>query len=117
MDVTKPADVDAVVRRLVEDGVSLYAVINNAGVGRGGIVDWCPMEEYRRIMEVNFFSVVSVSKACLPLLKQSKGRIINISSVAGFAAVRLKIDRGCLRVSWDECQAAPMFTIETTNQP
>lgn len=61
----------------------LYAVVLNAGVGRGGVVDWMPLEEYRSIMEVNFFSVVAVVKACLPLLKQAKGRIVNVTSFAG----------------------------------
>lgn len=88
MDVTKQADVDRVVRRLVEDGVSLYALVNNAGVGRGVPFDWAPLDEYRAIMEVNCFAVINVTKACLPLLKQSKGRIVNVSSVAGLAAVR-----------------------------
>jgi retinol dehydrogenase 16 len=36
-------------------------------------------------MEVNFFGVVSVTKTFLPLLKRTKGRIINVSSVAGVA--------------------------------
>ena len=42
-----------------------------------------PIEEYRSIMEVNFFSMVMVVKACLPLLKESRGRIINVTSFAG----------------------------------
>ena len=34
-------------------------------------------------MEVNFFSVIAVVKPCLPLLKQAKGRIVNVTSFVG----------------------------------
>ncbi len=58
-------------------------------MGRGAPLDWSDVSEYRSIMEVNFFSVVQVTKACLPLLKQSQGRIIVLSSVAGLASAPL----------------------------
>ncbi len=38
------------------------------------------------VMEVNYFGVVTITQKFLPLIRQHKGRIINISSVAGFAA-------------------------------
>lgn len=85
MDVTKQVDIDRVVQHIEKENPQqgLYAVVLNAGVGRGGVVDWMPLEEYRSIMEVNFFSVVAVVKTCLPLLKQAKGRIVNVTSFAG----------------------------------
>jgi len=41
------------------------------------------MEVYRKLMEVNFFSVVAITQAALPMLKKSKGRIINVTSMSG----------------------------------
>jgi len=42
------------------------------------------VNEYRRIMEVNFFSVVALTKAALPLLKKTWGsRVVNVTSMAG----------------------------------
>ncbi|XP_055269033.1 17-beta-hydroxysteroid dehydrogenase type 2 [Moschus berezovskii] len=41
------------------------------------------MTEYKRCMAVNFFGAVEVTKAFLPLLRKSKGRLVNISSMAG----------------------------------
>ncbi|KAG8144139.1 hypothetical protein E2320_001251, partial [Naja naja] len=62
----------------------LWAVINNAGI-LGFIADGelLPMSSYKQCMDVNFFGPVEISKMFLPLLRQSKGRIINISSLAG----------------------------------
>ena len=84
MDVTKQADIDRVVKQIGDEcPQKLFALVNNAGVGRGGLVDWTEMDEYRTMMEVNFFSMATVCKAFLPLLKESTGRIVNITSLAG----------------------------------
>lgn len=66
----------------------LYAIINNAGVYDGTFVEATPIDVYSNVMDVNFFGVIRVTKALLPLLlhkeeKQNGGRIINISSLAG----------------------------------
>lgn len=54
-------------------------------IGNSGAVDWISMSTFRRVLEVNLLGVVSVTKAFLPLLKQTRGaRIVNLSSVAGF---------------------------------
>uniref|UniRef100_A0A8C5RWS5 Hydroxysteroid 17-beta dehydrogenase 2 n=1 Tax=Laticauda laticaudata TaxID=8630 RepID=A0A8C5RWS5_LATLA len=62
----------------------LWAVINNAGI-LGFIADGelLPMSSYKQCMDVNFFGPVEISKMFLPLLRKSKGRIINVSSMAG----------------------------------
>lgn len=84
MDVTKQADIDRVVAQIAKESPKqLFAVVCNAGVGRGGLVDWTPLATYRAIMEVNLFAMIATCKACLPLLKESKGRIVNVTSMAG----------------------------------
>lgn len=84
MDVTKQADIDRMVKKIKEEcPKKLFAVVNNAGVGQGGLVDWTPLESYRKTLEVNLFAMIAVCKACLPLLKESKGRIVNVTSIAG----------------------------------
>lgn len=42
-DVTKQEDIDAAVGRIKADGAHLYAVVNNAGIGRGSLIQWSPM--------------------------------------------------------------------------
>ncbi|TAN58159.1 SDR family oxidoreductase [Patescibacteria group bacterium] len=59
-------------------------VINNAGVGIGGPVEDTPIEEAKRIMDINFFGGVQLIQEILPIFrKQNYGLIINISSLAG----------------------------------
>ena len=57
LDICHPASVDAaatIVGAWLRGAPnrSLHALVNNAGVASGGQVDWCPMEEYRRTMDV-----------------------------------------------------------------
>ncbi|KAJ1624728.1 hypothetical protein T492DRAFT_598362 [Pavlovales sp. CCMP2436] len=81
-DVTQPRDVDACVALAASLGRGqLHALINNAGVNGGSFVEWTSLEEYRRVMEVNFFGAVAMTKATLPLLRAARGRLVNLSSV------------------------------------
>lgn len=67
------------------EGLTLWAVVNNTGVACLAALDWMSVESCRKIMEVNYFGPILVTKALLPLLKKSNNsRIINLSSVAGY---------------------------------
>lgn len=71
----------------------LHAVVNNAGIGTFGLADWLSLDDYRKVMEVNFFGFLRITKAFLPQLKQQAAsspsapplvpRIINVGSLAG----------------------------------
>ncbi|KAM9069176.1 17-beta-hydroxysteroid dehydrogenase type 2 isoform 1-T1 [Sarcophilus harrisii] len=86
MDITNPTQIKEVQARISEKvkHTGLWAVINNAGI-LGTLADGelLPMSIYRQCMDVNFFGAVEVTKAFLPLLRKSKGRFVNISSMAG----------------------------------
>lgn len=79
MDVTD----DASVRAGIEAAGPLDAVVNNAGVSVMGAVEAVPMEAWRRQFETNLFGVARVCQAALPTLRERRGRIVNIGSVAG----------------------------------
>lgn len=94
-DVTNPKHiakgVDAVTSFVGERG--LKGLFNNAGIGydpnsriEGNAVEHMKMDQYRRVFDVNFFGLVEVTKAFLPLLRRGEGRIVMTSSVAGFLA-------------------------------
>ena len=62
-------------------------VVNNAGYGIGGAIEELTDAEVRRSFEVNVFAVISVIRQALPYMREQRaGHIINISSIAGFAA-------------------------------
>lgn len=85
LDVRKDEDVEKA-RKLVEENIEkngLYAVVNNAGIGLFGLIEWNTMDQMQDVMNVNFLGMVRVTKAMLPMLKIGKGRIINISSMSG----------------------------------
>lgn len=46
-------------------------------------VEWCPLDVFQRMFEVNALGVVRVTKAFLPLLRESQGRVVVIASMAG----------------------------------
>jgi NAD(P)-dependent dehydrogenase (short-subunit alcohol dehydrogenase family) len=82
IDVTDPASVEnaAKVVREAVSGDGLQAVINNAGVIVQGPLELVPAEEMRRQFEVNTLGPAHVIQAFLPLLREGKGRIVNISA-------------------------------------
>ncbi|XP_054716124.1 17-beta-hydroxysteroid dehydrogenase type 6-like [Uloborus diversus] len=85
LDVTKDDSVNSAVESVKKHlGTSIFwALVNNAGVYKGFCLDMSTVEDVRANMEVNALGLVRVTKAFLPLLRQSKGRIVNVTSLGG----------------------------------
>jgi len=88
LDVLNPADYAAVAKLIEKDFGRLDILINNAGVNYeqlGANSTLITSEDtLRKTFETNFFSVVALTNALLPLLKKSDaGRIVNLSSILG----------------------------------
>ncbi len=84
-DVTKQADVDAMVKRTVEAYGKLDGAFNNAGIEGvlAPTVDY-PEDVFERVIQINLIGVWKCLRAEIPLmLKQGKGAIVNTASVAG----------------------------------
>jgi 3-dehydrosphinganine reductase len=62
-------------------------LINSAGILREGYFDQLSVEIFREVIETNYFGVLNTIKAALPFIIKSKGRIVNIASVAGLMGV------------------------------
>jgi NAD(P)-dependent dehydrogenase (short-subunit alcohol dehydrogenase family) len=87
LDVTDGDSIAAAVATIAAaapDG--LVGLVNNAGVGFGGPLEFVPLEQWRGQMEVNFIGQVAVTQATLPALRRAKGRIVNITSIGGRVA-------------------------------
>ena len=86
LDVTDPKSVRAAVSRIKKSSGMLNGLVNNAGIVVAGPIECLPIEEWRRQFEVNFFGLVDLTRECLPLLRESKGRVVNMSSISGRVA-------------------------------
>jgi NAD(P)-dependent dehydrogenase (short-subunit alcohol dehydrogenase family) len=87
LDITEPEHVAALAARVADDPRVLHALVNNAGIQVNGPVEALPMAQWRWVFEVNLFGHIAVTQALLPALLRSKGRVINISSIGGRAAM------------------------------
>ena len=89
LDITDEAQLAALVRRITEDRERrpLRGLVNNAGIGMNAPVEVLPLSEWRRLFDVNLFGHVAVTQALLPMLIESRGTVVNISSVGGKVAM------------------------------
>lgn len=65
----------------------LFAVVNNAGINHPGPIETLPIETIQQQFDVNVFGHLNVIQALLPLLRQTRGRIVNVSSIMGQVAM------------------------------
>lgn len=86
LDLTSSGDIESVVDKIEEMKCkkvfeSLIAVINNAGIMTYGEFDWLTWDQINTQIEVNFIGTIRLTRALVPYIIDSKGRIINVSSV------------------------------------
>nr|AAG44848.1 microsomal retinol dehydrogenase 2 [Branchiostoma floridae] len=78
--------------RVVKEAVGskgLWGLVNNAGIAgvAGGTMEWATKEDYQVVLNVNLLGMIDVTKTFLPLLKKSRGRVVNVASAVGRMAV------------------------------
>src|SRR5579862_7176235 len=84
LDVSDEAEARAAVAKAVDVFGRLDVLINNAGYGDTAPFEQVSSERFRALIETNFFGVVFMTRAVLPIMrKQKSGRILQISSVGG----------------------------------
>lgn len=88
LDVTDAASI-AAARAQVQDqiGPGLDGLVNVAGIGVTGPMEYASAEEMHRVFEINVFGQIAVIQAFLPMIREARGRIVNISSVGAHIAI------------------------------
>jgi NAD(P)-dependent dehydrogenase (short-subunit alcohol dehydrogenase family) len=85
IDVAKPESI-ASAKEQVEEAVGsdgLVGLVNNAGVGSGGPLEFIPIDDFREVLEVNVTGQLAVTQAFLPLIRKAKGTVVFIASIGG----------------------------------
>ena len=87
-DITVESTVQAAVKEIIDAEGRVDILVNCAGFGISGAVEFTTTEEAKKQFEVNFFGAVTVTRAFLPYMReQGSGRIVNVSSVAAVAHI------------------------------
>ena len=84
MDVTDDASVDRAIGIIHEEAGPVDILVNNAGIALAAVIEEITIEDFRKQFDTNFFGMVRVTQRVLPEMRaRRRGRIINMSSVAG----------------------------------
>jgi NAD(P)-dependent dehydrogenase (short-subunit alcohol dehydrogenase family) len=88
LDVARQDSVSGGIERLAsETGGELHGLVNNAGVYLPGPLELMSPAEIEQSIAVNLTGLLLVTRACMPLLRAARGRIVNISSISGLIAL------------------------------
>ncbi|MBN9155291.1 MAG: SDR family NAD(P)-dependent oxidoreductase [Microbacterium sp.] len=89
LDVTDDSHIAAVARRIADDpaGRPLRALVNNGGIAINAPIEVLTLDDWRRQFDVSVFGQIALTRALLPSLLASHGRIVNITSVGGRIAM------------------------------
>ncbi len=83
-DLSRPDEVEALCKYILERSQPVTALVNNAGYSIRGALENVPLHGIKRLFEVNLFSLIRITQACLAgMRKQRFGTIVNLSSIAG----------------------------------
>uniref|UniRef100_UPI000A3C2B09 SDR family NAD(P)-dependent oxidoreductase n=1 Tax=Streptomyces sp. NRRL B-24572 TaxID=1962156 RepID=UPI000A3C2B09 len=83
LDVVDPDSIATCLDEVIAEHGRLDALVNNAGAAQVGTIEQMSLDDVRAAMEVNFFGVVAATRAALPHLRASQGRVITVTSVGG----------------------------------
>jgi 3-dehydrosphinganine reductase len=85
VDVADEAKTASVMDSVAQSDGGVDVLVNSAGILREGYFEKTPMSTFREVMEINFFGLLNSTRAALPYLKASRGRLVNIASLGGLA--------------------------------
>jgi short-subunit dehydrogenase len=83
-DVSKKEDCDAFIQTAIQQLGGIDVLINNAGISMRALVSEVKVETLKQVMDINFWGTVYTTMAALPSIKERKGVVVGVSSIAGY---------------------------------
>ena len=88
LDIKNEGQWQELINIISERWSGLDALVNNAGVASGGTIDSLSLKDFQWTIDINLMGAVKGCYFCVPLLKESKGTLINVASMAGLVHMR-----------------------------
>ena len=83
-DVSKPNEVDQIIKQVLDKWGRIDILVNNAGITRDGLLMRMSDEDWQQVLDVNLSGAFYLCRSAIrPMMKQRSGKIVNISSVIG----------------------------------
>ena len=82
-DVTEMSQLERIVTETIHNHGQIDVLINSAGIIKNGTIETTTLDDWDKMMNINLRSVFALTQKALPHLIESKGNIVNVSSVAG----------------------------------
>lgn len=115
-DVTSFDSAKVVVKKVIEEQGQIDILINNAGMGISGPIEYAGEEETKNIFNVNFYGAWHMIKAVLPFMREKQsGNIINISSFASFTAIPFQAFYSASKAALDSLSVALRSEVKDFN--
>jgi 3-dehydrosphinganine reductase len=87
LDLSQDTGLESAFHDIATELGGISILINSAGILREGYFEKLSNRDFRSVMDINYFGVINATRAALPHLKKSKGRLINIASMAALTGV------------------------------
>ncbi len=85
-DMTEMSQLDRIVTETVHNHKQIDVLVNSAGVIKNGSIETTTLDDWDKVLNINLRTVFALTQKCIPYLIETKGNIVNVSSVAGTRA-------------------------------
>jgi len=89
-DVSIEADNAEMIKKTIQKYGKVDVLINNAGISMRSMFADCDLNVIKKVMDINFYGTVYATKYALPYIKETKGSIVGVSSIAGYRGLPVR---------------------------